>query len=250
MGAMLGLLARPSLYIGVGLLVLAYKYLAKILALVVRELIMHLDRTLLGVDIEIDMIMLYPLNWRCEIFNMKVLNPEGYKGEYMLNAARITLDLNATKFIMSLGKDVEVEELNAREVDAIVEFKGLIYGESNLHNLLSHIGEIAEGKKEVNSSNQPREIPPILMRLFWAFLRFMRTRREISLKKVVIEDVGAKAKTKIAGVRVACADIKYDDFSKEKKVKQTGLIVLAVLECIAKSVLASVTGKRFADWAM
>lgn len=251
MGAVLGLLARPSLYICVGLLVWAYKYFAKIIALVIKELIMHLDRTLLGVDIEIDMIMLSPMTWRCEIINMKVLNPEGYKGEYMLNSARIIVDLNGWKFIKSLGKDVEIEELNAREVDAIVEFKGIIYGESNIHNLLAHIGDVAEGRKFVDGDQRRQgEVPPFVMGLFWAFLRFLRTRREITLKKVVIEDVGAKARTKIAGVRVACVDIRYDDFSKEKKVKQTGLIVLAVVECIAKSVLASIGGKRLADWAM
>mmetsp|Transcript_1035 Transcript_1035/g.3523 ORF Transcript_1035/g.3523 Transcript_1035/m.3523 type:complete len:257 (+) Transcript_1035:80-850(+) len=225
----------------------AYYYGSRVLGFVIRELVMELDRSVIGADVVLKAVGVQPLKGRVVLHELEVGNPEGYKSEYLLRAKRITLDVNLMRLFKSLGRDVEIEELEMREVDAVVEFAGLVAGESNVHKVLAHLGEPQE---EGHFSSARQQVPPIFVRAFWSFLRLLRTRRELVLRKVSIVDIGARISTRMAGVRAACADIRHDDYSKQAGAMKASRLFAAVLESVLKSVVANVGGKSLADWAL
>eukprot|EP00929_Paragymnodinium_shiwhaense_P118319 TRINITY_DN90258_c0_g1_i1.p1 TRINITY_DN90258_c0_g1~~TRINITY_DN90258_c0_g1_i1.p1 ORF type:complete len:304 (+),score=28.88 TRINITY_DN90258_c0_g1_i1:279-1190(+) len=241
--------ALPLLIVGARFL---YMHAQEIVGQMVKEVIEKLDRKVIGADITIGRCTVSLMQGRCHLKNLKIMNPEGYKGPYMLDAKDVTIDLSLSKLLWSQGQDLEIEELHIREVDCIVEFKGLIWGESNLHALLTYLDEDVDEKEGIEGETEEPS-SSILIRCIWAIINWLMDRRKLALKRVSIVDVGAKLRTKLNGPRVACADIEYDDFEKELQDgagNTARIMVSTLIRCTLKSILAATVGKKISDWAM
>jgi len=110
-----------------------------------KQYIEEVDRKFIGVDIHIGRINLSLCYARIVIHNLKIDNPEGYKSEHMMTVKQLTLDLDLLELLRTRGKHVVVEEFKLQQVEAIVEFKNIVWGigESNLHE----VQDFASGKK-------------------------------------------------------------------------------------------------------
>jgi hypothetical protein len=99
-----------------------------------KKYIEEVDREYIGVDIHIGRIDLSICYARVVIHHLKIDNPQGYKSEHLLSAGSLTLDLDLLELLRTRGRHIVVEEFKLDEVEAIIEYKNVVWGtgESNI----------------------------------------------------------------------------------------------------------------------
>merc|ERR1719183_3189145 len=118
--------------------------------------------------------------------------------------------------LTSMGQTIEVTEIALSNIDAIVEHDGCATGTSNVERIIDFMGHSAAGEPEKKPSEKRDEASE------------EEARREIIVRKVLLENIGARLGTKPAGKRAPVADIRYADFSKEVGVSVIGDIIWAI----------------------
>jgi len=130
-----------------------------------KQYIEKVDREYIGVDIHIGQIDLSICYARIVIHNLKIDNPHGYKSEHLMYAKSLTLDLDLLEFLWTRGKHIVVEEFKVEEVEAIIEFKNVVWGtgESNIQVVQDFMSGPAKPKDPENgsdcSTNTSRGVP-------------------------------------------------------------------------------------------
>jgi len=214
---------------------------AMVLGYSIKSAIETFDRRFLGVDIEIGDLSVAICSGRIDMHGFQVKNPEGYKSPYLLNASTVVIDLNTTAFLTSFGNRIEVDILEMKDIDCIVEYDKAFGGTSNVDRVmefLNHESKPSEKKaKQVESTvNETGKAPPK-----------KAASKEVVVHKVLFSDIGARVATKLGGVRVAVGDIKLDDFSKEVGAHLLEDVVYFIMKTFTKTLLVNITGKSFAD---
>jgi len=212
-----------------------------LLGKMIKTSVMTIDRRFLGVDIELGTVAVSLRRGRIEIDGCQVMNPEGYKGPYLLHAGRILIDLNMGKLLRSLGKTVEVDVLEVTDIDCIVEYSGVLGGTSNFQKIMDHLSGDDKKPSEKKAERQEK------LTAAGANPAPEKEGQALVVHKILFTNVGAKLATKIAGVRVAVGDMQFDDFSKQTGHLLVEDVVCEIAKTFSKTLLVNITGKGFMD---
>jgi len=205
---------------------------AKILGLAIKLAIESVDRTLLGVDVDVGTARLSICRGFVNLANTVVHNPEGYKTPYLLSVGKVVVKLDMIQLIKSFGKHIEIEALILSNVDIIFEKSRK---SSNAQDILNHLdGDTTPQVEPVKKEKQKEEVAenPV----------------QVILHRVDIVEVGAKVASTFLGgrgIRVALGNIDYEDFQEQCHGKvQVPDVIKIILETLMKTVLANtnVTG--------
>merc|ERR1712007_272862 len=96
----------------------------RVLSRAVEAAVESFDRNLIGIDIEMDTLLLHLDEMAIEVRGLHVLNPYGFHSDYLLYAKRVFVDLHGWEFCSSLGKAVIIENLHFLDVLMNVESHG------------------------------------------------------------------------------------------------------------------------------
>lgn len=237
--SMVGMISFFCVFILVLLIVMVLSS-AKLVGLSIKLAIESVDRTLLGVDVDVGIARLDICRGFVNLADIIVHNPEGYKTPYLLSVKKIVVKLNMVDLIKSFGKRVEIEALILNNVDIIFEKNS---STSNVQDILNHLsgpqsgdkgeqvpkskGDYVEQKtieEKATSSNQDQE-------------------RKVILHRIDILDVGAKIASTYfggSGVRVALGNVSYEDFQKDSGGNvQVSEVITIILETLMKTALAN-----------
>uniref|UniRef100_A0A7S0A0G7 Uncharacterized protein n=1 Tax=Pyrodinium bahamense TaxID=73915 RepID=A0A7S0A0G7_9DINO len=136
-----------TLLLVVALVPAAALLLQLVLVKAAKAALEQFDREYLGVDVVIGYLSFNAFKGRLQVADLKVHNPAGYSGEYMLEAKNFVFDLDMRRTLGSLGREVEVSELTVQGITANLEFAGLVYGKSNVSTILEHIKNATKQKQ-------------------------------------------------------------------------------------------------------
>jgi len=182
------------------------------------------DSSLLGVTVTVGAMHIEPMMARIEVEDVTVQNPAGYRSPFLLHADRVVLDLDLQKLILSVGQDVDVQELVMSGVDVIYERS---WSSSNLHDSLKALTDLGEKLH----MPKPAEFHP-----------------EVTLHRVAAKDIGAKISSSLTagrGLRLEVGDFSYEDFSRQVHSGRALVdVVRVLLGTLMQSVLATLVGKR------
>lgn len=203
------------------------------------------DTSVIGVDVEFGSLTVLLYQGRICLTDMVVKNPEGrdFKSDYLMKASKVVIDIGVLDLIKSGLKKIVVEEVTLEGIDAIVEYKGMFGGESNVHDVLESLNGSEAGQEtqeediKTKPEGTPEEKPP----------KPEGGGRVIVIKTVVIRDIGMKLQTSLLGARVAAADLEFDDFSQANSAYKVQTVLYLLLKSVVKTVLANVVGQGFAE---
>lgn len=224
-----------------------------------KEYIEEVDRTFIGVDIHIGKINLSICHARVVIHNLKIDNPQGYKSNHLMVAKQLVLDLDLLELVRTRGRHVVVEEFKLQEVEAIMEFKGMVWGtgESNLQAVQDFVSGPAPHNEDGTSTStaKPGDVP--------TKNRSSTTETDIpdkgqgeqegapkkkgrvyTLQKVEFIDISARPAAKFgAGAPIHCADMRFKYFSEEFNTYGGADLLVCLVKTLTKSMLKNVIKK-------
>lgn len=204
-----------------------YSYCMKVLAKWIVDYIEKVDRDIIGVDVTIGAIDLTICYGRMVFEDLKVMNPEGFRSEYLFYAKSIVIDIDMLELIKSRGRRVVVEELIFRTVDAIIEYNTPVFGvgKQNLQEVLDFMGG-GDNPEEAPSQQEEKE---------------EEAGREYTVEVCEVLDMQARMDTMLGpGARVACADLRYKEFSEEVHTMSLPRIIQILFKSVAKSILVNI----------
>jgi len=222
---------------------------SKMLGKLIEEGIESYDKKLLGVDVEVGSMKVNPFGGFISIKDLTVKNPDKFESDYLLHAGSIKIDLQMHTAILSRFQTIVVDKVSFKNIDAIFEKKGYIWGESNFHVVIEHLSgggdKPAEASDAATTTKSDDATKPDASAKPGEATE--GGGRKIIIKEVTLEDIGVKMETKLAGVRAAVGDIHYDDFSDQVKSGMMEDIIKEIFKTLAKSIVANVLGKAAAD---
>jgi len=244
-------------------LLLLFFFGGKMLGEALEKGIETCDRSLLGTEVEIGDIICHPFSGLIEIKHCTVKNPTQdakgapikFESEYVFHASTIKVDLDMWSIIKSFGKIIEVECLEVKKLDAIVEYTGYFSGTSNVQTILDHLegGTPSEKKKKMLEEAEAAKSNVESSRLLAVEAaeakkpEDKKAARQVLIHKLKLKDIGAKCQTKLLGARVAVGDMDYQEFSEETKTCAVDDIICVLLKSLAKTLVANMAGKGWAD---
>lgn len=184
-----------------------------LLGAVIASLATHFDNSL-GLEVTVGSLDVNPVSMQVEVQDLTLDNPLGgsWKSDYLLHCKKLLVNISATEFMKSLGKEIVAEEVVIQGVNVIYE-PG--WGSSNFAKLQENLGKP----------------PPVNNDL------------KIKLHKLHVKDVGLKVYVHGMGPRLSLADIQYEDFDKEHSgVSGFTDIVYILLSTVLKSVAFNLEG--------
>lgn len=215
-----------------------------------KEYIEEVDRKFIGVDIHIGQINLSVCYARIVIHNLKIDNPEGYKSNHLMVAKRLVLDLDLLELVRTKGKHVVVEEFKLQEVEAIMEFKGIVWGtgESNLQTVQDFVSgpapqnEDGTGTSTTKPGEPETDIPDKVEGEQEGAPK--KKGRVYTLMKVEFVDISARPAAKFgAGAAIHCADMRFKYFSEEFNTYGGADLMVCLVKTLTKSMLKNVVKK-------
>jgi len=240
-------------------LVLLFFFGGKMLGEALEKGIETCDRSLLGTEVEIGDIICHPFSGLIEIKHCTVKNPTQdakgapikFESEYIFHASTIKVDLDMWSIIKSFGKIIEVECFEVKKLDAIVEYTGYFSGTSNVQTILDHLegGTPSEKKKKMAEEAEAAKAKEAAALEAAAAKKpeDKKAARQVLIHKLKLKDIGAKCQTKLLGARVAVGDMDYQEFSDETKTCAVDDIICVLLKSLAKTLVANMAGKGWAD---
>lgn len=206
------------------------------------------DKSLLGVDVEIDTITPDVVKGKLEVAGLIVKNPEEgkYASPYLLKAERVVVDVDMQKLFLSSFKHVDIERLEFKNVDIIWETVIPKQNKSNIQDVLDFLSQ-----HEKKDTSNPLETKPV-MKAPKAVEKPAQSATQVSLHQVLIQGVGARAQSKTLGgrgMRIALADLSYRDFEEDVGLGAGAMddVIVILLKSVLKTVLTNVVGKRFGE---
>lgn len=212
--------------VGCSLWVLREYILPKAIGYLVKSGAEHWDRQVLGVDVEVGNVEVYLFRGKVKIDKFKIHNPDGFQADYLLEVDHIIVDLHMTKFLCSLTKRVEVEEVTLDTMCMTYE-PGSNNGPSNVQVIQDRL---AGDKKDPPPPPPPPSSRTVKLRL-------------VQILGTVVKLHGPLAKRckDFDGPELTLDDIVFDDFAKEQKEKGAPLTTTEIVSFILATLLKSVT---------
>jgi len=251
------------------------------IAIWLKQYLEEVDRKFIGVDIHIGKINLSICYARLTIHNLKIDNPKGYKSHHLMVAKQLTLDLDLLELVRTKGNHVVVEEFKLLEVEAIMEFKGIVWGtgESNLQavqDFVSGPGETPQNNNGNGSSTRPGEVPTMSRKSPSNNTEPLTSSRSgqksnpsipkkekpdqvqgkeegtpqkkgrvYTLMKVEFVDISVRPAAKLGeGVAIYCADMRFKYFSEEFNTYGGADLMVCLVKTLTKSMLMNIVKKR------
>lgn len=171
----------------------------------------------LGLEVTVGSLDVNPVSMEIEVRDLTLDNPlrGSWKSDHLLHCKKLLVNISATEFIKSWGKEVVAQEVVIQGVDLIYE-PG--WGSSNFAKLQEQLGKPPQPDKD----------------------------QKIKLHKLRVQDVGLKVYVHGMGPRLNLADIQYEDFDKEHGgVSGFMEIVFILLSTMLKSVAFNLEGAAF-----
>lgn len=215
----------------------------------VVKAIKEYDQELLGVDILLERLYFNLFTGRVEAREFIVGNPPGYAQPYLLRTGDFTFDLNVGRLLRSRGKEVEIEEFQLKNVDAIVEYQGGVRGIGGTSNVMTIWHFLKSKRPDAGEhpalAKSPKKPNP---RGHSADVTQKKAGRRIIIKKLCVVDVGARI-CRHGGHGPCCSlsDIVYEDFSKECQSGLLDDVIAIVFKSVLKSIVRQAMGKTVAD---
>jgi len=246
-----------------------------------KKYIEEVDREYIGVDIHIGKIDLSICYARVVIHHLKIDNPEGFHSDHLMYARSLTLDLDLLELLWTRGKHVVVEEFKLEELEAIIEYKNVVWGvgESNIQAVQDFMAgppkdpEDGTGSSKAtprtngdkngapnsDRSNKSQNVAE------WEYPantqvatvpeekplqaeepeQPKKSAREYTLLKVEFVDIVARAAAKLgSGAAIHCADMRFKNFSEEFDSYTGADLMVCLVKTLTKSILASVLGGK------
>mmetsp|Transcript_73122 Transcript_73122/g.141446 ORF Transcript_73122/g.141446 Transcript_73122/m.141446 type:complete len:328 (-) Transcript_73122:111-1094(-) len=235
-------------------------WLMRVIGRWLKAYIEEVDREYIGVDVHIGKIDLSICYARVVIHNLQIDNPEGYQSQHLMYAKQLTLDLDLLELLRTRGQHVVVEEFKLEQLDAIIEFKNVVWGigESNIQAVQDFVSgpahpqdpENGAGSAKTtprasstprNSARSPKGDPPTLDKE-----EKPKSHREYTLMKVEFVDISAMPFAKLgAGAAIHCADLRFKHFSEEFNTYGGADLMVCLVKSLTKSILMNMVGKKF-----
>lgn len=217
----------------------SFKVFERMLSRAIEAAIETFDRNLIGIDIEMDTLLLHLDEMALEIRGLHVLNPDGFDSEYLLYAKRVLVDLHGWEFFSSWGKAVIIENLHFLDVHMNVES----------HGSKSNLALVMEGKDAINDHNwhlrHPSE-PRVTKCVTEKKKKRIQKRAggkpssddesKFRLQNVDFKDITISYSSKTMSCDVNVTDISYGDFSKEVGTHFADDIIAVIMKTLGKTV--------------
>jgi len=202
------------------------------------------DTAVIGVDVEIGKLSVNPFEGVIIADGLTIDNPKGYKSDYLLNAKLVHIDFDMKSLIFSGFSQCKVQKFVLQRVDIIYE---KTWSSSNVHDVLQFLEGDHSEDKDKKAAEEAKK------RKAEASKKNKKDAMNVELQEVLVEDVGLRLQGQMIGghgARLALADIKFDNFTKEVGSGYMDDIVKVLLKSIMKTVVANVVGRRTAEWCM
>jgi len=213
-----------------------------LIARAVKGAIEKFDKNFIGVDIRIGSLEVSPRRGLVDIRGLIVANAPGYSADYLVKVDRALADVNMLALLRSGFREIVVERIIFSNVDVIWEKSGLTH--SNVKEIIDFLS--ARRAQDVEdptggSAEPPREV---------VNQQRQKSKRKLRLCTVKFQDIGVKMASHIlhgAGVRLAVADVDYDDFAADHGSSIADDVAGILLLSILKTIVANVAGKSIGD---
>jgi hypothetical protein len=257
----------------------AYVHGSKLIGKAVGKAIMEYDRKFIGVDVHVGAIDVRLFTGRIVIQDFEVENPAGYKATYLFRAQSVSFDIDMKQLLASRGREIVIEELSLLKIDAIIEHDGYInaLSKTNLQTVLDFMskkeqeGSAKASAKSLEPTEEdlPQENCP---QRAWRRCCGKRKAKAASGRKTIVRkvqliDIGVKIANKfgqlaqnishtvagidaeagIVGVRVAVADMEWENFSEEFGIHSTIDVLNIIIRSLLKTILANMAGRGLAE---
>jgi len=213
-----------------------------LVARAVKGAIEKFDKNIIGVDIRIESLEVSLRRGLVDIRGLVVANAPGYSADYLVKVDRALADVNMLALLRSGFREIVVERIIFSNVDVIWEKSGLTH--SNVKEIIEFLS--ARRAQDVEdpaggSAEPPREV---------VSQQRTKSKRKLRLCTVKFQDIGVKMASHIlhgAGVRLAVADVGYDDFAADHGSSLADDVAGILLLSILKTIVANVAGKSIGD---
>eukprot|EP00928_Gymnodinium_smaydae_P039736 TRINITY_DN27077_c0_g1_i1.p1 TRINITY_DN27077_c0_g1~~TRINITY_DN27077_c0_g1_i1.p1 ORF type:complete len:309 (-),score=70.71 TRINITY_DN27077_c0_g1_i1:75-1001(-) len=189
------------------------------------------DVDILGVDVEIGRLRVYPISGVWVYDGFEVRNPPGFHQKNVMSARRLVVDFDMRKLIRSRGKQVEVERLRFDDMCFYLEYnegKCNIEVVSELHSAAGPPSQredrkTDEAKKKQQSSD-------------WVF-------HKVDVKDAVIVYGFGNSER-----RFKFGDVSYADFANDVGDSAIEEALHFIMDRLIKTVMSEIMGLGFVKW--
>lgn len=112
------------------------------LNVLVKYVLMRIDRDIWSVDIDMDRVVVDLSDRSLVIHQLHVFNPEGYLSEYMIKAEKVKLSFDILTFVKTRGKVLPIKSLQVEDCELICELRDF-GGFTNLQKVDNHAKGLA-----------------------------------------------------------------------------------------------------------
>lgn len=224
---------------------------ARLLGRLVKSAIESLDEEVLGVRVSIGHLTIHPFKGQVELNEAVVFNPPGYRSEQAVKVKKLFIDIDMKSVLQSRGNRMRVEVLQLLDVAIFVEVSSFFAGRSNVMEILDFVKETQEAMENLvhDSEGEDHEDDDAEAAVQLPS-QPAHAEVQVDITAVQIKDIVASlefAGLNNSGVKVAVADISYDDFTGGHGSVHVSGVIRILLKTVLKSVLHSVASKGLAQ---
>jgi len=136
----------------------AWLFMMMHLGTLLSKIIQQVDRHVIGTDVLIGDLKLYPAFGEIKMTDVAISNPEPFQTDYLLRAATIWINIHMSSFFTSLGRGLEITYIKIVDVDVNVEYTGSMFSmTSNVQTMLDFLGDTAPSNREPSEEEDEKE---------------------------------------------------------------------------------------------
>eukprot|EP00930_Biecheleria_cincta_P075332 TRINITY_DN62497_c0_g1_i1.p1 TRINITY_DN62497_c0_g1~~TRINITY_DN62497_c0_g1_i1.p1 ORF type:complete len:309 (-),score=29.44 TRINITY_DN62497_c0_g1_i1:319-1206(-) len=212
---------------GIGGAAASYYSTPLLLGRAIESYIEKMDRQLLGLDIEICNLRVYPLSGVFHYKSFKIINPPGYRQECAMSAEKLILDFDMRKLWASKGEQVDVTSVRLEGVCFYLEYSEEQGGTSNLQV----VNDIVNAPAQAPASNGNEDFARA-----WHFYKVVLTKPTI-----VYGAPGSES-------RFELGDVAYKDFDEQVGSFALDDCIHWVLSSVMKEIQGNLSSFSFSEW--
>lgn len=220
---------------GIGGAAVSYYSTPLLLGKAMESCIESMDKELLGVDVEIGKLRVYPLSGVWHYKSFKIINPPGYKQECVMSADRIVVDFDMRKLWVSRGKQVHVTSLRFENAHFYLEYSEEHGGASNfqvVNDIVNGPVQAPAAKAKEGSAAKTKEESARA----WQFHKVV-----VIKPTIVYGSPGSES-------RLELKDVTYDDFDKQVGSSALDDCMHWVLGSVMKELMGNMSSFSFSGW--
>lgn len=203
----------------------------------IRAAIHRLDKTLLGVQVNVGHLSLNLFDGYLDCDHLTVYNPPGYSSQYLMQATKVLVDVDIGQMVTSCMNKVSVDKLVFKGVTANYERK---WGTSNMQEVLQFIEEKTAQLNLLKSKDSKKSMPSS---------QAASSKSSFELHRVDVQNILVNVRPSggigdYMNFEMEAADVYYQDFDKEVGYTIIDDIVKELLRSLLKTVISNVAGKQ------